>query len=444
MHPGKSAYSVKKVKNIGLVEDNVLSLSYGRIIVKPPEKLHGLVPESFETYQIVDPGDIIIRGTDLQNDTTSLRVGISGDRGIITSAYLCMKVKQLLKGQFGYLLLHVYDLQKVLYGLGSGLRQNLDVADIRTLPVLVPPVDEQQDIARYVAWVDKKITSLIRAKQRLIELLNEQKQAVIHRAVTRGLDPDAPMKPTGLDWLPEVPEHWEVLPLKRIVSQIVDTEHKTAPAVEGGRYMVVRTTNIRRGRLITANAYYTDEAGFREWTRRGVPRPGDILFTREAPAGEACIVPKGIDLCMGQRVVLIRVDAERIDPSFVLLLIQYGAIRDFIWLNSQGSTVSHFNMSDIAMMPVLVPPIVEQHEIMEACRSETSSLDAVAERAYREIDLIREYRTRLISDVVTGKLDVRGVHLPEPDADAEVSLDGLESVVAEDSPDTEEVLYADL
>jgi len=187
--PGFAAYREKQQKNIGMVEKCVLSLSYGRIVIKPDEKLHGLVPESFETYQIVDPGDVIIRSTDLQNDWISLRVGLVRDRGIITSAYLCLKTVEPLVPEYGYLQLHTLDLMKVFYGMGSGLRQNLDFSDLKRMPVLVPPREEQDAIVRFLDHVNRRIERYIRAKKKLIALLNEQKQAIIHRAVTRGIDP---------------------------------------------------------------------------------------------------------------------------------------------------------------------------------------------------------------------------------------------------------------
>lgn len=111
-------------------ETTVLSLSFGRIVVKPPEKLRGLVPESFETYQIIDPGNIIVRATDLQNDHTSLRIGHAQHRGIITSASMCLETTARVSHAFGYQYLNAYDLLKIIYGFGSGLRQNLDFSDI--------------------------------------------------------------------------------------------------------------------------------------------------------------------------------------------------------------------------------------------------------------------------------------------------------------------------
>ena len=199
--PAVAIYQPKLVKNAGMVEQTVLSLSYGRIVVKPQEKLHGLVPESFETYQIIDPGDIIVRTTDLQNDKSSLRVGHAQDRGIITSAYMCLKTTDRVLDDFGYYILNAYDLLKIIYGYGAGLRQNIDFSHIRRMPAPVPPRDQQALIIRFLNYMDRQIRRYIRAKQKLIKLLEEQKQAIVHRAVTRGLDPGVRLKPSGVEWL---------------------------------------------------------------------------------------------------------------------------------------------------------------------------------------------------------------------------------------------------
>jgi type I restriction enzyme S subunit len=166
--PGMAFISQRKEKNVGMKESTVLSLSYGQIVIKPLEKLHGLVPESFETYQIADPGNIIIRGTDLQNDKTSLRVGKVRNRGIITSAYLCLQTNEKINPDYAHLLLHGYDLMKIYYGMGSGLRQNLDFSDFKRLPVLVPSPTEQSKIHKYVESVHAQINKFIRNKRRPI------------------------------------------------------------------------------------------------------------------------------------------------------------------------------------------------------------------------------------------------------------------------------------
>ncbi len=283
------------------------------------------------------------------------------------------------------------------------------------MAVTLPPLPEQAAIVRFLDHADRRIRRYIGAKQKLIKLLEEQKQAIIHRAVTRGLDPNVRLKPSGVEWLGDVPEHWEVLALKRVLRRLVDCEHKTAPAVDTSEFLVVRTTAVRRGRLRLQGTYCTTQEGFREWTRRGLPEPGDVVFTREAPAGEACLIPSGLQVCLGQRTVLMKVRRDRYDPSFLVHMIYGGPPADRVKLASRGSTVGHFNMDDIASMTILVPPLQEQRAIVDYLADATGPFEIAAQQAEREIDLLREYRTRLIADVVTGKLDVREAAARLPD-----------------------------
>ena len=416
LKPGHAAFAKRKESNLGMKEKTVLSLSYGRIKVKATDKQHGLVPESYETYQVVNEGNVIIRGTDLQNDHTSLRIGLSRNRGIISSAYLCLEAQPTITPDYGYQILNVFDLTKAIYRYGSGLRQNLDHGEIKRLPIFLPPLDEQAAIVRFLDNANRKIDGFIRAKRKLIGLLNEQKQAIIHRAVTRGLHPDVPLKPSGIPWLGDIPKHWEVLALKRVLRRLIDCEHKTAPAAEGSGLRVVRTTGIRHGRLQFHGTYGTTPEALKQWTRRGLPEAGDVLFTREAPAGEACVMPEGITLCMGQRTVLMKLRANRINAHFLVHSIYGGPPRTAITLASQGSTVGHFNMSDIGALTVFLPPHAEQVVIVEAIERDAEPLNTAIARTEREIALMQEYRTRLTSDIVTGKLDVReaAAHLPAP------------------------------
>ena len=229
--PGSSQFAEKAVRNTGMLENRVLSLSYGRIVVKPAEKLHGLVPESFETYQIVDPGDIIIRSTDLQNDWTSLRVGIVRDRGIISSAYLCLTARDKLTSEYAFQLLHSLDVMKVFYGLGTGLRQNLGFVDFKWLPLFVPPPEEQAAIVQYLGFIDGSIRRYVRGKQRLIGLLTETEVRLAHRAVTRRMEHSAPLKSSGVDWLGDIPAGWSVQRLKTICS-MKSGENITAMSID--------------------------------------------------------------------------------------------------------------------------------------------------------------------------------------------------------------------
>ncbi|MDK1198829.1 restriction endonuclease subunit S [Cronobacter dublinensis] len=175
-------------KNIDGAENNVLSLSYGNIILRDVETNFGLLPESFNTYQVISCGDVILRLTDLQNDKKSLRVGLAKQKGIITSAYLKLKARSDVNPNYLYRLLHAYDTTKVFYGMGGGLRQSMKFEDIRRLPLLLPPYEEQIKISVFLDLETAKIDSLIEKQQQQITLLQERRIALISAAVTGKID----------------------------------------------------------------------------------------------------------------------------------------------------------------------------------------------------------------------------------------------------------------
>lgn len=179
-------FTENKRKNIGMIENNVLSLSYGNIKEKNIQTNKGLLPESFETYQIVEPNDIIFRFTDLQNDKKSLRNGISKFHGIITSAYVNVKTDQ--NSDFYNYLFRSYDLKKVFYSMGDGMRQSLKMSELNLMPIVLPPKHEQQAIVNYIELESKKIMTLISKQTHLIEKLKEYRSSIISHAVTGKID----------------------------------------------------------------------------------------------------------------------------------------------------------------------------------------------------------------------------------------------------------------
>ncbi len=406
IRPGFTCYDENKDRNRRLEEKTVLSLSYGRIVVKPEEKMTGLVPESFDSYQLIRPGDIVIRTTDLQNDKTSLRVGIARDRGMITSAYLGLRARRDVNPHYLYRVLESYDALKVFYGMGSGLRQNIDFWDFKRLPIPLPPAEEQDRIVVFLDQKTAEIDTAIAKKERLASLLKEQQFNLINLAVTKGLNPSVAMSSGGEDWIEPHPAHWQLMRIKHVLHAIVDTEHKTPPMYEDGPVLMVRTSNVKSGELVFRNAKYTDEQTYKKWTRRAVPVAGDILFTREAPAGEACVLPEGIKAAIGQRMVLFKVDPDRLDPHFAVHSIYSGSAKSFIELLSVGSTVAHFNMSDIGNIPLLLPPLQEQKQITARIKSIQSRFLFPIQSAEHGIEQLQELKRTLIASAVLGQTKI--------------------------------------
>ena len=301
-----------------------------------------------------------------------------------------------------------------LYSIGINTRsikqttgiQNLDLDSYLDELTGVPPLEEQKAIAAYLDRKTAEIDELIAQKERLIALYEEEKTAIINEAVTKGINPDVKLKPTAIDWLGDIPEHWEVEPIKYSLEALVDCEHKTAPFVDESDYFVVRTSNVKNGKLVFDDAKFTTEEGYKLWTRRGVPRIGDVLLTREAPAGEACLVPEKQKICLGQRMVWLKLDKKRILPEFVISLIYSKLAKTYIDFLSAGSTVAHFNMSDINNIPIVSMPLEEQKAIAEYIEKETTRIDTKIAKTKRIIELQKEYRTALISEAVTGKIKI--------------------------------------
>ena len=414
--PGRACYTSEQILNHGIVEKTVLSLSYGQIKIRPEEKLHGLVPASFETYQLVEPGDIICRPTDLQNDWNSLRFGLSRYRGIITSAYMRLRTRAELSRRYGYLLLHTYDVKKVFYGLGSGLRQNLSWTDFKLLPCPVPPLPEQAAIVRYLDHADRRIRRYVSAKRKLIALLEEEKQAIVNRAVTRGLDPNVRLKPSGVEWLGDVPEHWDIPRLRNLGDALIGLTYDPQDVVEEeAGILVLRASNIFDGQLV-----YGDNVFVRSTVpEKLVTREGDILICSRS--GSRALIGKNA-----------RINAESAGTTFGAFMIVFrGANNDFLHLvfNSRffeyqsaaffTSTINQLTLGILYGMKVPFPPLEERQSILRYVEETTAPIYKAVAAAHRKIELLQEYRTRLIADAVTGKLDVRAAAAQLPDEAAE-------------------------
>lgn len=424
---GSQMYPVSQ-KNLGLKVKTVLSLSYGRVIVKPIEKLRGLVPESFETYQILEPGDIVIRPTDLQNDKTSLRVGLVKNHGIITSAYISIRTRESLDKRYAALLLGAYDFMKVFYGFGSGLRQNLDFRHLKHIPIPVPAKDEQEFIVRYLDHAELRIAKAIQAKQKMVALLNEQKQVIISELVTRGLNPNVPMKDSGQAWLGQIPAHWDLHRMKSQFDELANKGRPDLPLLAATQSMGVVTKESYGLRTVTAT---------RGLENLKIVEPGDFVISlRSFQGGLEISYANGI-ISPAYTILRAKEDANNKFFSFLFKSKPFlSAIQLTITGIREGQNVDYRRLG-LTMIPI--PPRDEQIEINNAIVDRTEAIDRAKNALLHEIELLKEYRNALISDVVTGKKDVRAEAADLPDVDpaelAHVLSDALIGNEEEDEVD---------
>lgn len=397
----------RQFKNKGNFETNVLSLSYGRIIRRDVESNHGLLPDSFETYQIVKPGNIVLRLTDLQNDQRSLRVGLAGEQGIITSAYLCLEGYNGIEPKYSFYLLHSYDLNKVFYSLGGGVRQSLKFDELRWLTLPLPPLDEQRAIIAFLDRETAHLDGLIERKNRLLELMEEQRRAVISQAVTRGLNSDAPLKDSGVHWLGQVPQHWEVKPLKSLSRMYGGgTPAKDKLEFWDGEIPWVSPKDMKSPKIISSEDRITD-AGLRDSAAKLVPAGSLLMVFRSG------ILQRTIPVAINQVPVTLNQDmkafitSDPLRPEYLIRIFEGYANELLPVLTKVGATVESLDSSLVGSLTVPIPSNEEQQAIAAYLDIETAKLDVLRQKLEQSIAHLREYRAALITAAVTGQIDVR-------------------------------------
>lgn len=393
--------------NEGMIEENLLSLSYGRIVRKDISANDGLLPESFETYQIVRSGDIVLRLTDLQNDKRSLRSALVEEVGIITSAYLAVRPHGGQDSRFMNYLLRAYDVAKVFYSMGGGLRQAMTFDDLKRLPMVQPPLPEQIVIATFLDRETSKIDALVAEQRRLMELLREERQTVISHAVTNGIAAGVPMRASGHEWFQEVPTTWQSGPLKHFW-EVVDCKHVTVPFSDDG-FRIASVMEVRSFELDLSEALRTS-AVFYEQLIDGGRRPmkGDVIYCRNtANTGTSAYVGTDEPIALGQDVCLIKSRTQ--NGRYLNYVLHSSFMAAQLRSLMVGSTFKRINVENIRQLAVPCPPKNEQDAIAKFLDLHVAKLDHLIDAASKTIDLLLERRTGLIFAAVTGEFDVRQV-----------------------------------
>lgn len=397
--PLKTLFHQHKKKNRGLVETNLLSLSYGRIVRRDINQRGGLLPESFEGYNIVSGGDIVLRLTDLQNDQKSLRTGLVREKGIITSAYITLRANYSINTDYFQALLESYDYKKVFYSMGGGVRQGLNYDDISSLSLLVPPASEQDSIADFIYCKKSEIDRLIEKLRRQVELLERYRRELIAHTVTRGLDSDVPMRDSGIDWMPQAPAHWISLRGKRVFRKL---QRPVPPYAETVTCFRDGTVTLRKNRRSEG---YTES--LREIGYQGIA-PGDLVI-HEMDAFAGAI---GVSDSAGKSTPVYAVCALRNGGSakFYAYLLRHMAQSNFILSLAKGirERTVDFRFKTLASLLIPVPPVKEQEQIAIFLETKITEIDSTISNINKQIELLGKYRKQVINDAVTGKVRVEG------------------------------------
>lgn len=379
--------------------------------------------ESYVGHKLCWEGDLVVNS--LWAWATGL--GFSRYHGIISTAYSVYRPKPAYSENWEFFH-HLfrsrpYDWEFTVRSKGIWIsRLQMTDESFMQMPVLVPPPDEQAQIVRFIRHLDQRVNQLIKTKRRLIELLNEQKQAIIHRAVTRGLDPAVPLKPSGIFWLPEIPAHWKPV---RVKSALLNLNNRRIPLSSTERgHMTTREFDYYGASSVidkVDNYIFDDELLL-------IAEDGANLVLRNLPLA---VIARGKFWVNNHAHIL---KPKRGSLEYWAMLLDCVNYRPWI----SGAAQPKLTKDRLMAVPIPYPPEDEQLAIVDYVTAETAGIRLAIEKTKSEIDLIREYRTRIVADVVTGQLDVRHLDLPEVEESLIEAIDAVDSTDVDDLDESEE------
>lgn len=398
-----------KCKNTGLQERNLLSLSYGKVKRKSIDTVEGLLPESFDGYNIIEKGDIVLRLTDLQNDHTSLRVGLAEERGIITSAYLTIRNRSNFCPKYLYYYLHSFDIAKGFYGMGAGVRQGLNWDGVKWLKILVPSVPEQERIAAFLDAECAEIDAVLEKTRASIEEYKKLKQAVITQAVTKGIRSDRPMKDSGIEWIGDIPAEWSVVKGRRLILATQNgLTRRDLEKSEG--FIVLKLKNLDADGNIDYSEVNRVALTDEEKSKYQLC-DGDFLFVRVN--GSRNLVGKcaiyhdvGEIVAYNDHIIRVKLNDLCLKEYFHYYLLSIAGKREIELHTSTATGQFTISGDGLRELRVVLPGIVEQAETVAYLDKKSAGIDALIAKKQQHLTEIETYKKSLIYEYVTGKKEV--------------------------------------
>ncbi|MBK7595331.1 MAG: restriction endonuclease subunit S [Gemmatimonadetes bacterium] len=377
---------------------------------------HGIVPQ-LETAAKTDDGGnrkLVRRGDFVINSRSDRKgsAGVSDRDGSVSLISSVLVPQEQVFGPFVHHLLRSVPFKEEYYRNGKGIVADLwstNFSDMKEIVLAVPPIEEQASLASFLGRETAKIDELVAEQQRLIDLLKEKRRAVISHAVTKGLNPDAPMKSSGVEWLAEVPARWEIKRLKYIAERIVDCPHETPEYSSEGSYGVIRTADLSHGVLRGSLMLRVDESEYAKRIRRAPLRTGDVVYAREGERwGHAALVDRDDHYCLGQRMIQI-IPAESKTADFLMWSMNSDSTYRQGEVDTVGATSPHINVERIRNFYLAWPPLEERAVIGERLLEATHDFDRLIAEAETAKHVLLERRSALISAAVTGQIDLHSL-----------------------------------
>ncbi len=393
-------------------ELNCGSISFGNVIYKDNER----VPIATKaTYQELLKGEFLINPLNLNFDLKSLRTGLSNIDVVVSTGYIVLQSTGKSNKRYLKWLLHQFDVS-FMKTLGAGVRQTLSYTDIKNSYFPFVPLEEQTTIANFLDYKLEKIERFIKKKKQLITLLNEQKTAIINQAVTKGLDKNAKLKPSGIEWLGDIPESWEVRKLKYVANCFPSNIDKHSKENEE-TVRLCNYTDVYKNDFITNEMDLMVATAKKEQIKKFTLLKNDVIITKDSEtaddiANPALVIENLENIVCGYHLSIIR-PYKNLDGGYLFRALQCKPINVQFELCSLGVTRVGLGVYDMKSAKIPVPPISEQKEIFSFIQTETTKITKTITTIEKEITLVEEYKTALIAEAVTGKIDVREFEMPQ-------------------------------
>lgn len=395
--------------NTDCKETHQLQFKYGDIVSKANQEVDADTLKIISKYTKVQPNDIMINGLNLNYDFISQRIGMVRTNGIITSAYISLRPTEEANPSYYNYLLKAMDAQKMFHGMGTGVRLTLSYKELKNKYLPFPPLDEQEAMVAYLDEQTGKIDAAIEREQKMIDLLNERKQIIIQQAVTKGLNPNAPLKDSGIEWIGAIPEGWKIMRLKRLVDfagrigfRGYGTEDLTD---EENGAITLSPSNMQNGKMTYQKCAYLKWNKYYESPEIMV-HDGDILFVKTGSTyGKAAIVkalPKEATI-NPQLLILKNIKG---DNRFIAHVLSTPFIKNQVERIVIGGTIPTISQEKIGNLRLIVPDKGEQTKIVEYIEDKTKPIDDAINAKYKLISMLRERKQIIVNEVVTGKIKV--------------------------------------
>lgn len=325
-------------------------------------------------------------------------------------------------GRFVYYYLSSNFYKVALEGNAKSTVDSLRLPQFLNFAFSLPTIKEQDWIVDFLDHETAKIDTLIAKQEKLIELLKEKRQAVISHAVTKGLNPNVPMKDSGVEWLGEVPKHWSVSLIKYQCREITDGAH-ISPELENGEHLFISIRDIKEGVINFEDTLLTSEKSYQYLVHTGCkPFAGDILFSKDGTIGQTAITPSNINFVVASSLIIIRPNYFKVISEFLDLLLRSDVVQEQVESFVKGAALRRLSIQNLLKIWGVFPPIDEQEKIVEFVLFQLDKYKVLEDKAEKQVELLKERRTALISAAVTGKIDVRNWQAPTvAEADTEFS-----------------------